>query len=126
MSHPVLPEPVSAPIRNDLERAYRKWRQAHPSVYALYVRFAKQAMTHKKPFSISLLTERVRWEVRETWEKDEEGFKLNNNHRAYISRDLIADMPELAGVLELRSISSEEASSNGSTGSPSGLGTAGN
>lgn len=99
---------AAVPVRNELERAYRKWREDHPTVYALYIRFAREALLHKKPFSVSLLTERVRWEVRETWSRDELGFRLNNNHRAYISRDLIADLPELAGMLALRSITSEE------------------
>lgn len=101
------------PVRNELERAYRKWRGEHPSIYGLYLRFAKEALSHNRPFSVSLLTERVRWEVRESWAKDVDGFKLNNNHRAYISRDLIADLPELAGVLALRSISALEDSAHG-------------
>jgi hypothetical protein len=93
---------------NELEAAYRAWRETHEEVFGLYRRFAKEAMSHGKPFSISLLTERIRWEIRSTWRKDVEGFKINNSHRAYIARDLIDELPELAGWIALRGVRGED------------------
>jgi hypothetical protein len=36
------------------------------------------------------------------WEKDQEGFKINNNYRAYIARDLLDSHPEYGEFLQVR------------------------
>jgi hypothetical protein len=36
------------------------------------------------------------------------GFKINNNFRAYLARDLLAAMPELRGFLKIRAVAGEE------------------
>jgi hypothetical protein len=97
------------PIRNDLEEAYRVWLTDNPGVFALYERFAEEAFSRGKKFSISLLTERIRWEAHMTWEKDKDGFKVNNNFRAYLSRDLLARHPEFARFLQTRSVREDKA-----------------
>lgn len=96
------------PVRNELEEAYRAWLIEHPQVFGLYERFAQEAFEKGKKFSISLLTERIRWEVRMTWGKDSAGFKINNNYRAYVARDLLAKHPEYAACLGTRSVRSDE------------------
>ncbi len=98
----------TGPIRNDLEEAYRVWLVEHPQVFALYERFAREAYERGKKFSISLLTERIRWEAKMTWGKDEAGFRINNSYRAYLSRDLLARNPHFAPFLETRKIHEQE------------------
>lgn len=93
-----------APIRNELERKYRVWLQTHVGVFKLFERFAIEMCGNQRRFSIGMLTERVRWEVATTWRRDEEGYKINNNYRAYIMRDLIAKYPELERLVECRKV----------------------
>jgi hypothetical protein len=93
-----------APIRNDLERKYRIWKATHVQVFALFDKFALQILAHNRRFGIALLQERVRWEIHTTWAEDAEGYKINNNYRAYIARDLIAAHPGLAPLIETRKI----------------------
>ena len=90
--------PPKKNIRDEAERFLRE----HPHVYALFERFALQMAARGRRFGISLLTERVRWEAATTWDPDERGFKINNNHRAYIARQLIEDHPELEELLTCR------------------------
>lgn len=89
---------------NKHQRQWWEFKAKNPKVYALFVRFAQALLQRQRRFGIGQLAERVRWEIRTTWEPDEDGFKLNNNWRAYIARDLIHDMPELEPLLELRRV----------------------
>lgn len=96
------------PTRNELEEKYRAWLADHAQVFALFERFALQMLAGKRRFGIGMLTERVRWEVRTTWAEDDEGYKINNNYRAYLARDLIAKYPELDALIETRSIRTDD------------------
>lgn len=102
MTQLLLPE--TDPVRNELERKYRDWKATHQEVYALFEKFALQMRQHGRRFGIGLIQERVRWEVRTTWAHDKDGYKLNDHYRAYIARDLIAQYPELKGMIETRKI----------------------
>lgn len=101
LSSPQLQLPLE---RNELERKYREWRDRNPQAFEIFRRSARYFAKHGRPFGIGLLTEWVRWENRRTWDKDSEGFKLNNNFRAYIARDLILEMPEMQKLLEVRQV----------------------
>jgi hypothetical protein len=84
---------------------YHRWRDAHPEVVRLFLAAATAAYNRGERFSISKLTEEIRWEeaLPET-----PGFKINNNFRAYLARDLLAAMPELRGFLKIRAVAGEE------------------
>jgi hypothetical protein len=97
--------------RTDLEARYREWARTHPEVLALFRRFAADMAARRRRFGIGLLAERVRWEVHAEWAPDAAGFKLNNDYRAYVARDLIADMPELAPLLRTRRVRGDAAAS---------------
>jgi hypothetical protein len=56
-------------------------------------RFALEKLARQQRFGIAQLVERVRWDVPIAIEKDDAGFRLNNNHRAYIARELIDEIP---------------------------------
>ena len=90
-----------APKKN-LRREAERFIAEHPEVYALFKQFAMQLLATRRRFGISLLTERVRWEVFTTWATDDRGLKINNNHRPYIARKLIEDEPRLADLIQCR------------------------
>jgi hypothetical protein len=94
---------------NKWEDRYRHWKARHPEVFALYVELARVALRTGKKFSVSLLTEQIRWRELTGEVTYSRARKLNNNHRAYIARDLIAEIPALAAVLETRAVVGEDA-----------------
>lgn len=99
----VLPFRENNPApKKDLRREAELFIGSQPKVYALFERFALQMLERGRSFGISLLTERVRWEVVMTWDPDDRGFKINNNHRAYIARRLIQDHPRLEALVQCR------------------------
>lgn len=100
--------PVEPPPMNDLERRYRVWRAEHPATLALFRRFAREMLRHNRRFGIWLLANRVRWEVFTQIAKDADGYRINNNLLAYLARDLIRTMPELAPLLETRRVRSTD------------------
>ena len=85
--------------KRDLRLEAEKFIRENPRVYQL---FEKLALARRRNFGIGQLTEVVRWEIDRTWDVDDRGFKINNNHRAYIARQLIEDHPELADRIQCR------------------------
>jgi hypothetical protein len=85
-----------------LRREFEAFDAANPQIWDLFVRFTFMAIrAGKKKGSISLITERIRWEVYiETASNDE--FKINNNHRAYYARKWQKLYPEYADFFETR------------------------
>src|SRR5262245_60422341 len=83
---------------NRLGRQYQAWRRTAPgeATYALCRRFALAKLAGRQRFGISQLVDRVRWDMPVAIERYEAGFRLNNNHRAYIARELIEETPALA------------------------------
>ena len=65
-------------------------------------RFALQKAARNLYFGINALVERVRWEISMAWERDERGFKINNNHAPYIARKLIEEFPRLEPLIRCR------------------------
>lgn len=85
-----------------LRKAAADWIIANPQAFALFERFALNMAASGRRFGMKALAERVRWEVLATWEKDADGYRLNNNLPAYLGRELVARHPELANFLEFR------------------------
>ena len=103
----VEPQAVEAarennPNGDDLRAKAAAWIDANPVAYARFERFALEAARSGRHFGIGLLTERVRWEALVRIQQDEDGYRINNNHRAYIARKLIADHPQLDGLIRFR------------------------
>lgn len=98
---PVNVEPAVRVTTDDLRSAAEQWIATNPQVYALFERFALEMHARGRKFGVGLLTERVRWECAITTASDD-GFKINNNHRAYIGRKLVADHPQLQSFLSFR------------------------
>lgn len=89
----------SKPERASLD-AFLRFHRAHPEVYRMLVEKARQAKANGlKKYGIGALWEIMRWEfaMRKAGE-----FKLNNNHRAFYARHIMAAEPDLKGFFELR------------------------
>lgn len=91
-----------APHKNDRERRYREWlaSDAGRKVFPLFERFALQMLDRRRRFGFRLIAERVRWEVKTTWEYED--FKLNDHYTPFIARDMIAKYPALGEYVETR------------------------
>ena len=84
-----------------MEEAFERFDRENPEVYRLLLRFAYEIRSiGRDRFGIDLLWSRVRWEylTRDTTEP----YKLNNNHRAFYARKIMAEHPEFAGFFETR------------------------
>ena len=77
------------------------WIDQNPHVYALFERFAMQMHARGRRFGVKALAERVRWECAVTSVSDD-GYKIANNHTAYVARRLIRDHPELASLIQTK------------------------
>ena len=78
-----------------------EWIQRNPFAYSEMVRHAKERLRAGRRTSISELAEEARYNMRLNGDTD--GFKVNNNIRAGLARKMIAECPELAKVIEVRS-----------------------
>jgi hypothetical protein len=92
--------------REAVERTYREkaeaWVEEYPQVYALFEKFALQLAERKRHFGMKQIAERVRFEVALTWEKDEDGFRVNNNYISYIGRMIAEKHPQIKEFVEFR------------------------
>lgn len=87
------------PKGKNLRQATEDWIDRNPEIYALYKKFATDLLLQGKPFSIKLITERVRWECHLHWSGE---FKISNDYPAYIARKMAEEMPELRNVLKFK------------------------
>ena len=77
-----------------------KWVRENPRLWDLYKQYALEASERWRRFSISLLTERVRWEA-PTMENGHP-FKISNSYRRYIAILLISLYPELKEKIRVK------------------------
>ena len=72
--------------RLEMIRKFNTYHRENPHVWKLFERFALEATrSGRNNFSIGAVCERVRWETNIST-KDPDGFKINNNHRAFYAR----------------------------------------
>jgi hypothetical protein len=77
------------------------WMRDNPRAMKMLEDYAMHAWASGARIGIALLVERVRW-VHVVERRDEEGYKINNNHRAYIARELMRRRPVLVNTFETR------------------------
>ena len=97
----VEPTEPNNPEGKDLRHEAHLWMAENPNVMKVFERFAIEAGRTGSKFGISLLTERVRWDALVRTQSPD-GYKINNNHRAYIARELIRRFPYLEELLRCR------------------------
>lgn len=89
-----------------LESAFRQYHDRHPEVWRYLVRLVGQLQRRGRDrYGIAALWERLRWHF--SIERGEEEFKLNNNHKAYYARLLMARYPQYAGFFQTRQLAGE-------------------
>lgn len=96
-------------MATEWESSYRKWVVANARVYTLALKIGREAAARGKRLSSGTIVELIRWNAPREWEKDDQGFKINQNFGAYIIRDLIRDIPALKSLVELRELRSRRA-----------------
>lgn len=85
-----------------LEEKFNKFDNENPKVYEMFVHFACELISAGyKKLSASLITERIRWEVKLATVSDDQ-FKINNNHRAFYARKFMLDFPEYNEYFRIR------------------------
>ncbi len=89
------------PEGKDLREETAKWIIDNREVADLFLRFARELALKERPFGISLITERVRWEI---FFQHNGKYKINNNHRAYLARWIVAMEPRLEQYLHFRKV----------------------
>lgn len=89
-------------LQTDVGSRAAQYDRENPEIYGLFVRFAVQAHRNGyRRFSANAIFERIRWEL--AIEKKDDGFKMNNNYRAFYARKLMAENPEsFAGFFQIR------------------------
>jgi hypothetical protein len=85
---------------NPIEARFWDFHREHPSIYALFDRFTREALRRRDRLGISLITERIRWETAVVSSGDE--FKINNNFRAYYARLWMRNNPQFGRAFETR------------------------
>ena len=96
--------PTLAPP-SDADVAFWTFHRKHPEVYDALARLARQGVrAGKTKLGIGMLYEVVRWEriIARLPARDEQ-WKLNNNYRSRYAR-LIMEEPGLAGIFDVRRI----------------------
>lgn len=81
----------------------KEFDQTHPFVYRELTRLARDWKNagHGK-LGIATLWERLRWEMH--FDKGADGYKLNNNHKAYYARKIMLLNPDLDGLFDTRAL----------------------
>jgi hypothetical protein len=85
-----------------LEIEFREYDRNNPQVWEMFCRFAFEAIEHGRDvLSVSLIVERCRWEVFVAT-KSNDGFKINNNHRAFYARKFMKTYPKHTDIFRTR------------------------
>ena len=90
------------PERSKIERAFWKFHDENPAVYAALVRLAFQwHHARGNKVGIATLYECVRWETNLT-AVGKDGYKMSNSHRAFYARLIMTENPTLSGMFTLK------------------------
>lgn len=84
------------------ELRFEAWLANNPEVWRLFERFAFEVIAagHDR-YSADAICHRIRWHVQvET--RDHDGWKVNNNHVAYLARRFARVHPEYEGFFQKR------------------------
>ncbi len=97
---------IDYPAMPTTER-FQRFHTAHPEVYDELVRLARAGVAAgRTTLGIGMLFEVVRWNrtIAGLPDRDEQGFKLNNNFRSRYARLIMACCPDLVDVFNTRTM----------------------
>lgn len=92
------------PVRPDYRFAAEMWMFDHPDAMLLFQALGNRLVALGRKFGIGFLAERIRWEY--GVERGDAEFKINNNYRAYIARELVYRNPAWENFIEFRTVAS--------------------
>lgn len=85
-------------LRNNFER----FDIDNPQIWELLVKFSREAVAAGvTKTSISLLIERIRWEM-QVVTRSTDRYKISNSHRAFYARKLMQTYPEFDGLFQTK------------------------
>lgn len=92
-----------------IDEQFYAFHQEHPEVYYQLVRLAREWRSHgHRKLGIATLFEKLRWEWHIAGLTDADGYKLNNNYRALYARLIMEREPDLDGLFETRTRTSQK------------------
>lgn len=82
---------------------FYRYHENNPQIADWFLSAARslQKEQHRDRYSISALTERIRWDIRTGVIKTDGGFKISNNVRACYARLVVMRDPSLCGLFEV-------------------------
>lgn len=87
----------------ELLEEVRAFHRSHPEVWKLFVEFTmdrvQRGFSH---YSVNAIFERIRWETDQSSISPEDGFKINNNYRAFYARSFMRAHPQYEGFFRTR------------------------
>lgn len=87
-----------------LKNKWREYHNANPEVYDLFVKFTFNVIRRGYTnYSANAIFERIRWHT-DIETKDNSGFKISNNHRAYYARHFMNCNPEYEGFFRTKPV----------------------
>ena len=88
-----------------IQKAFDKYHAANPRVWALFVRFALQALDAGcVKYSADAILHRIRWHLSVETASVGDGFKINNNFSSRYARKLMTEDPRFAQFFETRKL----------------------
>lgn len=108
MQDTLFDEVIFTDTPQSLEDKFLQFHADHPEVYVHLERLAREWVSwgHAR-LGIATLFEKLRWEWHVSGLSDRDGYKLNNNYRAFYARKLMLENPDLDGLFETRVQASE-------------------
>ena len=92
------------------------WIRAHPDAWQLLVELALIRVRMGRRFSPKSLVERARWDAPNNLFTPAGGYKLNNNHTAYLGRELARQFPETRPFISFRRAGDEPVTASNDDG----------
>jgi len=87
---------------NDNQAKWQDFHEANPGVYRLIKHFTFQAIdAGLEHYGMQSVLERVRWHT-DMATRNNDGFKINNNHAPFYARLFMNDYPQHAGFFRTR------------------------
>ncbi|MGB5760820.1 MAG: hypothetical protein WBM50_28150 [Acidimicrobiales bacterium] len=96
-----LPQPATIVPQGSIEANFLAFHEANPWVYTALVRLARDM--NRRPIGIGMLFEVIRWQYARATVSDD-GLRLNNNFRSRYARLIMEQEPDLAGVFQIREL----------------------
>jgi len=93
--------------KKSAQEKFNEYDRANPQVYEMFKKLAMQVKRIGfKRFSAEMIVNQIRWKSAIKTKNDD--FKINNNYKAFLSRKLMQEVPEMEGFFETRKSKADE------------------